>query len=85
MVKALVAAISEVNIDEALKAAPVALSTNTAAAEPSTAGPKQESSEAPKEEEKKRRRGARGTLCTIWLMACLNMRWLRTGSIANRY
>ncbi|MFZ0221070.1 MAG: 50S ribosomal protein P1 [Candidatus Nitrosopolaris sp.] len=60
MVKALVAAISEVNIDEALKAAPVALSTNTAAAEPSTAGPKQESSEAPKEEEKKEEEALEG-------------------------
>jgi large subunit ribosomal protein L12 len=60
MVKALVAAVSEVNIDEALKAAPVALSSSTAAAEPSTAGPKQESSEAPKEEEKKEEEALEG-------------------------
>ncbi len=60
MVKALVAAVSEVNIDEALKAAPVALSSSTAAAEPSAAGPKQESSEAPKEEEKKEEEALEG-------------------------
>ncbi|MFZ0511670.1 MAG: 50S ribosomal protein P1 [Candidatus Nitrosopolaris sp.] len=61
MVKALVAAISEVNIDEALKAAPVALSSTTAAAAPpSTAGVGQESSEAPKEEEKKEEEALEG-------------------------
>ncbi len=60
MVKALVAAISEVNIDEALKAAPVALSTTAATAEPSPAGPKQESSEAPKEQEKKEEEALEG-------------------------
>ena len=60
MVKALVAAISEVNIDEALKAAPVALSTTTATAEPSPAGPKQESSEPPKEQEKKEEEALEG-------------------------
>lgn len=60
MVKALVAAISEVNIDEALKAAPVALAATTATAEPSPAGPKQESSEAPKEQEKKEEEALEG-------------------------
>jgi large subunit ribosomal protein L12 len=61
MVKALVAAISEVNIDEALKAAPVALSTTTTAtAEPSPAGAKQESAEAPKEQEKKEEEALEG-------------------------
>jgi len=60
MVKALVAAISEVNIDEALKAAPVALPASTATAEPSPAGPKQESSEAPKEQEKKEEEALEG-------------------------
>ena len=50
MVKALVAALSEVNIDEALKAAPVALSS------PATAGPSPtalSSTESKVEEEKK--------------------------------
>jgi large subunit ribosomal protein L12 len=60
MVKALVAAISEVNIDEALKAAPVALPATTATGEPSPAGPKQESSEAPKEQEKKEEEALEG-------------------------
>jgi large subunit ribosomal protein L12 len=60
MVKALVAAIGEVNIDEALKAAPVALSGSKAAVEPSTAGPAQEPSEAPKEEEKKEEEALEG-------------------------
>ena len=50
MVKALVAALSEVNIDEALKAAPVALSGSPAAG-PSPAAPS--STEAKVEEEKK--------------------------------
>ncbi|MGA9151917.1 MAG: 50S ribosomal protein P1 [Candidatus Nitrosopolaris sp.] len=59
MVKALVAAISEVNIDEALKAAPVAISTTAATAEPA-AGPKQESSEQPKEQEKKEEEALEG-------------------------
>jgi large subunit ribosomal protein L12 len=60
MVKALVAAISEVNIDEALKAAPVGLSGPTAAAEPSTAGPAEEKAEAPKQEEKKEEEALEG-------------------------
>lgn len=60
MVKALVAAISEVSIDEALKAAPVALSTTTATAEPSSAEPKKESSEPPKEQEKKEEEALEG-------------------------
>ena len=60
MVKALVAAISEVNIDEALKAAPVALPATTATSEPLPAGPKQESSEAPKEQEKKEEEALEG-------------------------
>jgi large subunit ribosomal protein L12 len=47
-VKALVAALSDVNIDDALKAAPMALSAAPAAAAPVT-----EASGAPKEEEKK--------------------------------
>jgi large subunit ribosomal protein L12 len=47
-VKALVAALSDVNIDDALKAAPMALSAAPAAATPVT-----EASGAPKEEEKK--------------------------------
>jgi len=59
MVKALVAAISEVNIDEALKAAPVALSTTAAPGEP-PAAPKQESSEPPKEQEKKEEEALEG-------------------------
>jgi large subunit ribosomal protein L12 len=50
MVKALVAALSEVNIDEALKAAPVALSGSPAAG-PSPAAPSP--TEAKVEEEKK--------------------------------
>lgn len=51
-VKALVAALSDVNIDDALKAAPMALSAAPAAAAsaPATAT---EASGAPKEEEKK--------------------------------
>jgi large subunit ribosomal protein L12 len=47
-VKALVAALSDVNIDDALKAAPMALSAAPAATAPVT-----EASGAPKEEEKK--------------------------------
>jgi large subunit ribosomal protein L12 len=51
-VKAIVEAISEVNIDEALKAAPVALSSTPAAsAGPSTSAPS--STESKVEEEKK--------------------------------
>ena len=49
-VKALVAALSEVNIDEALKAAPVALSSSPAA---SAGPPPPSSSESKVEEEKK--------------------------------
>lgn len=59
-VKALVAAISEVNIDDVLKAAPVALSSSAATPPPSTAGPGQEPSEAPKEEEKKEEEALEG-------------------------
>lgn len=59
-VKALVAALSEVNIDEALKAAPVAVSvsasTSTAAAPASAA----ESPAATKEEEKKEEEALEG-------------------------
>jgi large subunit ribosomal protein L12 len=51
-VKALVAALSDVNIDDALKAAPMALSAAPAAAA-SAPAPATEASGAPKEEEKK--------------------------------
>jgi large subunit ribosomal protein L12 len=50
-VKALVAALSEVNIDEALKAAPTAISPPAPSA--SGGGPSSATSAAPKEEEKK--------------------------------
>ena len=50
-VKALVAALSDVNIDDALKAAPVALSAPSAAS--SSPSPASEAATAPKEEEKK--------------------------------
>jgi large subunit ribosomal protein L12 len=50
-VKALVAALSDVNIDDALKAAPVALTAPSAAAASSAQA--SEASAAPKEEEKK--------------------------------
>jgi large subunit ribosomal protein L12 len=50
-VKALVAALSEVNIDEALKAAPTAVSSPAPSA--SAGGPSSATSAAPKEEEKK--------------------------------
>jgi large subunit ribosomal protein L12 len=50
-VKALVAALSEVNIDEALKAAPMAVSTPAPSA--SGGGPSLATPAAPKEEEKK--------------------------------
>src|SRR5215212_7299346 len=50
-VKALVAALSDVNIDDALKASPVAHTAPSAAASPSAQAP--EASAAPKEEEKK--------------------------------
>jgi large subunit ribosomal protein L12 len=49
-VKALVAALSDVNIDDALKAAPVALS---AAPSTTTSAPPTEAASPPKEEEKK--------------------------------
>ena len=49
-VKALVAALSDVNIDDALKAAPVALS---AAPSTTTSAPPTEPASPPKEEEKK--------------------------------
>ncbi|MDQ3840480.1 MAG: 50S ribosomal protein P1 [Thermoproteota archaeon] len=51
-VKALVAALSDVNIDDALKAAPVALSAPSAASV-SPAPASEAASTAPKEEEKK--------------------------------
>ncbi len=60
MVKALVAAISEVNIDEALKAAPIGLPGLKAAAEPSTAEPAEQKAEAPKQEEKKEEEALEG-------------------------
>ncbi|MBV9178139.1 MAG: 50S ribosomal protein P1 [Nitrososphaeraceae archaeon] len=50
-VKALVAALSEVNIDEALKAAPTAVSPPAPSA--AGGGPSSATSAAPKEEEKK--------------------------------
>lgn len=50
-VKALVAALSDVNIDDALKAAPLALSAAPSAA--ASSAPTTEASAAPKEEEKK--------------------------------
>ena len=50
-VKALVAALSDVNIDDALKAAPVAQTAPSAAA--SSSAQTSEASAAPKEEEKK--------------------------------
>ena len=50
-VKALVAALSEVNIDEALRAAPTAISPPAPSA--SGGGPSSAASAAPKEEEKK--------------------------------
>ena len=49
-VKALVAALSDVNIDDALKAAPLALS---AAPSTTTSAPSTEAASPPKEEEKK--------------------------------
>lgn len=57
-VKALVAALSDVNIDEALKTAPVAISAPTSAA-PAPA-PAAESPTSPKEEEKKEEEALEG-------------------------
>ena len=56
MVKALVAALSEVNIDEALKAAPIVTSQSATAgtASGSTTGPAQGSAPASKHEEEKK-------------------------------
>jgi large subunit ribosomal protein L12 len=62
-VKALVAALSEVNIDEALKAAPVALSSSPAASTgPSTSAPSSADSkvEEEKKEEKKEEEALEG-------------------------
>ena len=61
-VKALVAALSEVQIDEALKAAPVAVAAAAAAATPAgTAAPAAGGEEAPaKEEEKKEEEALEG-------------------------
>ena len=61
MVKALVAALSEVNIDEALKAAPVALSGSPAAGPSPTAPSSTESKvEEEKKEEKKEEEALEG-------------------------
>src|SRR5215211_5622936 len=57
-VKALVAALSEVQIDEALKAAPVAVAAATAA--PTTAGGAGGGEASPKEEEKKEEEALEG-------------------------
>ncbi len=51
-VKSLVAAISEVNIDDALKAAPIAAAPAAAAPSPSSAGAATEKEEEKKEEKK---------------------------------
>jgi large subunit ribosomal protein L12 len=51
-VKSLVAAISEVNIDDALKAAPIAAAPAAAASTPSSAGAATEKEEEKKEEKK---------------------------------
>jgi large subunit ribosomal protein L12 len=51
-VKALVAALTEVNIDEALKAAPVAVSASAPASSPSEAAPASSKEEEKKEEKK---------------------------------
>jgi large subunit ribosomal protein L12 len=51
-VKSLVAAISEVNIDDALKAAPIAAAPTAAASTPSSAGAATEKEEEKKEEKK---------------------------------
>jgi large subunit ribosomal protein L12 len=60
-VKALVAALSEVQIDEALKAAPVAVATAAAAAPAGAAAPAAGGEEAPaKEEEKKEEEALEG-------------------------
>jgi large subunit ribosomal protein L12 len=60
-VKALVAALSEVQIDEALKAAPVAVAAAAAAAPAGTAAPAAGGEEAPaKEEEKKEEEALEG-------------------------
>jgi large subunit ribosomal protein L12 len=63
-VKSLVAALSEVNIDEALKAAPVALSSASAtpspAAGPSGSGGASSSKEEEKKEEKKEEEALEG-------------------------
>ena len=56
-VKALVAALSDVNIDDALKAAPVALS---AAPSTTTSAPPTEAASPPKEEEKKEEEALEG-------------------------
>ena len=61
MVKALVAALSEVNIDEALKAAPVALSGSPAAGpSPAASSPTESKVEEEKKEEKKEEEALEG-------------------------
>ncbi len=61
MVKALVAALSEVNIDEALKAAPVALSGSPAAGpSPAAPSPTESKVEEEKKEEKKEEEALEG-------------------------
>ncbi len=69
-VKALVAALGEVNIEEALKAAPVAVA---AAAAPAAGGAasscswRSPSQRGRKEGRKEGRRSSRGSLITLWL------------------
>jgi large subunit ribosomal protein L12 len=53
-VKALVAALSDINIDDALKAAPVSISTGPSAAAAAAAPAATEATAAPKEEEEKK-------------------------------
>ncbi|HET7149564.1 MAG TPA: 50S ribosomal protein P1 [Candidatus Nitrosopolaris sp.] len=59
-VKALVAALSEVNIDEALKAAPVALSSSPASAGPPSPATAESKVEEEKKEEKKEEEALEG-------------------------
>jgi large subunit ribosomal protein L12 len=59
-VKALVAALSDVNIDEALKAAPVAISAPPSAASAPAPATAAESPASPKEEEKKEEEALEG-------------------------
>jgi large subunit ribosomal protein L12 len=59
-VKALVAALSDINIDDALKAAPVAIPTGSAAAAPATTEATSSPKEEKKEEEKKEEEALEG-------------------------